>query len=435
MKFKKIFLFFVLFFLSLTGGKKINSNGFMRTELNNGMVILTQEYDTIPVVAVSVWAKVGSSYEGEGIYGISHFLEHMLFRRKPTAEKEATIQAEIEGAGGYLNGATGKEITYYFAVVPKDFAEETLELLLDLFLNPDFDEKDFLEEKKVIIEEISRKDDNPADLMGDLLFETIYENHPYGHSVLGNIKTIQNMKIDSLIEYHKKYYNPGNMIVSIVGDFNQKNTVKKLKKRFGSDDKMPPAAGPSTGKIEKGIKQKEMKKNVNQAYFSLAFSGPAVTEKDHFTLDLLATILGEGVSSRLVERLKEKEKLVNDISCHFFTQKLSGLLAVSAYFNPENTEKVKAGIWEEIEKVKNGKIGQEEIEKAKRMIESNFYFHNELFKDQALSHAYWECLGVGGYEKDYLNNINSVNAEELKEAASKYFDPRNFSQVIIKPPS
>jgi len=433
--FKKLFfvLFIILFILS--GCKHSHFDRLMRTELNNGMVIYSQKFDNLPVVAISVWARVGSAYEEDGEYGISHFLEHMLFRRKPTAEEQATIQAKIEGAGGYLNGATGKEITYYFAVVPSDFAEEALNLLLNLFLCPNFDDNDFAEEKKVIIEEISRKDDNPNDLLGDLLFETMYDSgHPYGHPVLGNVETIKNMKLDSLINYHRRYYYPGNMVVSIVGDFDKNKVVKDFKKRFSQGDKTSPET-PDETKTKEGVKQKEVEKNIKQTYFTLAFAGSSVDDEEHLALDVLATILGEGASSRLVDRLKEKEKLVNEVGCHFFTQKLSGPFAIFAQLSPENLEKVKAVIWEELERIKNEPIESNELEKAKIIIESNFYFHHEVFKDQALAHAYWECLGVPDYEKNYLDKIEAVNAEKLREVALKYFNRQHFTQVVIKPSS
>ena len=406
----------------------------MRTELTNGMVVLTQKSDSLPIVAISVWAKVGSVDEEKENYGISHFLEHMLFRKRPPAGRRASIQTEIEGAGGYLNGATSKEITYFYAVVPKDFAEEALYLLLDLFLNPDFNKKDFAEEKKVIIEEISRKQDNPSDLTADLLYETLYGDHPYGHCVLGDVETIKNMPLDSLKKYHAAHYHPGNMVVSLAGDFEQEAVVKGLKSRFGKYQKRFPKVRTKV-EIKKGIKEITVEKNVNQTYLTLGFAGPAVENDDHIALDLLAVILGGSASSRLVERLKEKEELVSAVSCQFFTQKTSGLFSVYAEFLPERLEKVEAIIWEELEQVKNECVEIEELEKAKRMIEADFHFQREVFKDQALSFAYWECMAAMDYEKKYLAKVKKIDSGTVKKIAAEYLDSQNFARVIIKPDS
>ena len=431
---KHFLLTLIIIPIILTGCENYSSNGLMRTELDNGMVILTRRFDNLPIVAVSVWAKVGSSYEKEGEYGISHFLEHMLFRRVPASEKQGSLQTEIEGSGGYLNGATGKEITYYFAVVPKDFSDEALNLLLDLFLKPDLNEKDFKEEKKVVIEEISRKNDNPADLLDDELYEVLYSGHPYGHPVLGDVETIKTMELDSLRRYHEVYYRPDNMVVSIVGNFAPRAVLKKLKAEFNRLPKREKIF-PATAKIKKGARKKTIEKNVNQLYFSLGFAGPAVKNEDHLALDLLTFILGQGASSRLVERLKEKERLVNSVSSQFFTQRQSGLFSIYAQFLPENLERVEAVIWDELERLKQEPVGSSELEKAKRMIEANFYFQHEIFKDQALAHAYWECLGAGNYEKDYLDKIKKIDAKTLKKAASEYLNLENSANVIIKPPS
>ena len=434
MAFKNFLFALVVIPVIATGCATYSPGNPMRTELTNGMVVLTRKSDSLPIVAISVWAKVGSVDEEKEDYGISHFLEHMLFRKKPSSGRRASIQAEIEGAGGYLNGATSKETTYYYAVVPKDFAEEALYLLLDLFLNPDFNKKDFAEEKKVIIEEISRKQDSPSDLAADLLYETLYGEHPYGHCVLGDVETIKNMPLDSLKKYHAAHYHPGNMVVSLAGDFEQETVVKGLKSRFGKYQKRLPKAR-SKVEIKKGIKEATVEKNVNQIYLTLGFAGPAVENDDHIALDLLAVILGGSASSRLVERLKEREELVSAVSCQFFTQKESGLFSVYAQFLPGRLEKVEAIIWEEIEQVKNECVEIEELEKAKRMIEADFHFQREVFKDQALSFAYWECLAALDYEKNYLAKVKKIDSGTLKKIAAGYLDSQNFARVIIKPAS
>ncbi|MEA3369021.1 MAG: pitrilysin family protein [Candidatus Ratteibacteria bacterium] len=434
MAFKNFLFTLVVIPVIITGCATYPSDNPMRTELTNGMVVLTRKCDSLPVVAISVWAKVGSADEEKENHGISHFLEHMLFRKKPPSGRRASIQAEIEGAGGYLNGATSKEITFYYAVVPKDFAEEALYLLLDLFLNPDFDEKDFAEEKKVVIEEISRKQDNPSDLAVDLLFETLYAGHPYGHCVLGDEETIKNMPLDSLIKYHAAHYHSGNMVVSMAGDFEPEAVVKGLKTRFGEYQKRLPKV-PTEAKIKKGVREATVEKNVNQVYLTLGFAGPAVENDDHIALDLLAVILGGSVSSRLVERLKEKEELVNAVSCQFFTQKESGIFSVYAQFLPGGFEKVEAIIWEELERVKNELVANEELEKARRMIEADFHFQREIFKDQALNFAYWECLAALDYEKNYLAKVKKIDSGKLREIATEYLDSQNFARVIIRPAS
>ncbi len=216
----------------LLSDKDANTKNFV---LSNKLTILCREFHELDVVAVHVWVKAGSINENESISGISHFIEHMLF--KGTQKRlVGEVSAEIENKGGRINAATSKEFTYYHIVIPGRYLDTALDVLSDCVINTSFDEKELERERLVILEEIKRKYDNPTGHLGELFNQLLYSGHPYGSAVIGTSESLKALKRESLVEYHKKYYVPENMTVVIVGNFNKSDIVEKIEKAFDWSD-------------------------------------------------------------------------------------------------------------------------------------------------------------------------------------------------------
>lgn len=409
-----------------------------KTELSNGLTIITKENHSLPIVAVQMWVKVGSINEDKSNNGISHFIEHMLFKGT-TRRGVGEISKEIEIRGGEINAATSKDFTYYHIVIPSEHLHIALDILGDASMNATFPQEEIERERLVILEEIKRRQDNPSSHLWDLLNEKLYISSPYRFKVLGTEEVVRNITRDTLRNYYKKFYLPTNIYLVVVGDFKTKRAIRDIKKLFDVQ---------SSSFYRKGISEKgavpmdmvpgkkeevEIKKKVKQAYLRLGFLGPNIKDEEQYAMDVLAYILGRGRSSRLYRDLREEKKLVWSIEVWFLTHKGQGPFVISAACEPAKIRKVCAGVLEEIAKIKNGVIDEKELKKAKMMIESDYLLSNETFAGQAFSLGYYETLYTHNFVQSYLERVSRVNTADIIKVANKYLDLGAYTLAVIRP--
>lgn len=301
------------------------------TTLDNGLTVATDRVDTVKTVSVGLWNRAGSRYETAANNGVAHFLEHMVF--KGTKKRNALdIAKEIENVGGYLNAYTGNEITAYYARVMQEDAGLGLDIISDLLLNATMPEEELEKERGVILQEIGMYIDDPQSLVGMNAQRVAFGDHPLGWSILGPEKIIETMSRETLYEFLNTHYAPNAMVLAASGAVNHDQLVDQAQKLFGH---LPKKELPKTlaGKYVGGDHRQQ--KDLEQTNMILAFDGVDYHHEDYFTLSILGVILGDGMSSRLFQEIREKRGLVYSVGAFIDSYADAGLFGIHAGTGPQ----------------------------------------------------------------------------------------------------
>ena len=416
------FLLFLLFFSFYSDMK--NPLIFFDVEdkqlvLDNGLTVLLKKTSQLPVVSVQVWVKTGSIYETEQINGISHFLEHLVF--KGTQKYSVNqISKKIESYGGIINAGTSKEFTVFFVDIPKEGLEDAFDILSQLVFYATFIEDELEKERLVVIEEIKRYEDNPGNVLYENFNSKLFTTTPYKWRVIGKEENIKSLSREDIINYYKTYYHPKNMVLSICGDFDD-NIYELIKKYF--DVKFSTDFTAINILLDEEQKDNifEVKKHkVQHTYFLCGFLGPKVDDRHQYTGDVLSIILGEGISSRLYKTLREEKKLVYEIGSGFYTQIGPSIFYISGVCERKNLEKVIEEIRNIITDLRTNGPTDKELEKAKQIVLTRWYFNNETVHSKAATAAWWFLFKSLDELNSYIENINKVDKESIKEFLSMY---------------
>jgi predicted Zn-dependent peptidase len=387
--------------------------------LDNGLVVLLKKSPELPVVSVQVWVKTGSIYETEQTNGISHFLEHLVFKG---TEKYLVnqISKKIESYGGIINAGTSKEYTVYFVDIPKEGIEDAFDVISQLVFHATFPEDELEKERLVVIEEIKRYEDNPGNVLYENFNNKLFTLSSYKWRILGKEENIRTLPRQEIINYYKTHYHPKNMVLSICGDFDN-NIYELIKKYF--DVKI------STDYITTNILLDEepkgsifevKKHKVQHTYFLSGFLGPKINDKHQYTGDVLSIILGEGISSRLYEILREEKHLVYEIGSGFYTQLGPSIFYISGVCERKNLEKVVDEINNILTDLRTNGPTDKELEKAKQILLTRWYFNNETVHSKSATAAWWFLFKSLEELNSYIDNINKINKEDIKEFLTIY---------------
>lgn len=408
-------------------------NEVTRALLDNGMTVLIQERHSAPVVAINTWVNTGYFNEPDHLTGISHLLEHMFF--KGTKKRGVgQLREETKRLGGYLNAGTIYEHTHYYTVLPSQFVQEGLELQSDALWNSVIDSSELEKEKKVVIEEVKRKWDNPDALAWEKLMELAFDHHPIRRWRMGTPQKIETWSRDEFENYFKSFYRPDNIILTIVGDVNSEEVLHGVRKHYGTV-KMEKTAKPQHPQepIQKELRYSQMKGDITQSYLKMGFHIPGKLEKDFFALDVLAHILGEGRSSRLSQSLIERKKLVSVIKSEAFPLRDLGFFMVEAELEAKDLLNAEIEIFRQIERIKTQKISDYEVAKAKNAIRFSYLSFIETAEGLAENLALFESYGDYKLSEQYLNNVEKVTSEDVKKVAAKYLTFENVSILEYRP--
>lgn len=402
-------------------------------KLPNGLRYVVIEDHTSPVVSMQVWVRCGGVNESGPSSGVSHFLEHMLFKgtKKLSANEIARV---VETRGGSINAATGTETTHYYIDVPSDSFNEALDVLAESVLNPSFPPEEFEKERLVILEEIKRRDDNPQSDLWDEFLEILYRNTPYRQQVIGSVKTIKEMPRETLVQQHKTFYVPQNMVVVVVGDVKAAAAKKKIKDLFGA---LPRGEYPVFPLLQEGLletsKLKEISRPAQQAHVALGFIGPTLEDPQQVAMDVLATTFGGGNSSRLYQTLREDKQKVWSIGSSFMTHYGSGAFAIFAECPPEKARSLPADIYLLLNEADSNGFNADEMARAKAQLRSSWLFSQETYHGQASQWGFYTVLNHPEVLTTYLKHLDKVTLEDLKDLLARYFQGRELSGVILRP--
>lgn len=403
--------------------------------LDNGMAVLLTENHKTPFVAIEVLVKVGSSLEQEfSSSGISHFVEHMLFKgtKKRSVGK---IEEEIGSYGASINAFTSFDYTGYTISSPKEHLPHILELLSDVLANSAFIEKELEKERQVILKEIDMNYDEPQRRLAQLFYKAFYTTHTYRYPIIGERRFLNALTREDLLKFYKRHYVANNMILAISGDIAIDDAVVLVKSKFGSLRGAPinPISIPSE---PRQISNKYVEENYegNLTYLMLGFHSVSLLDDDLFALDLLSTILGGTRSSRLFRVLYEKRGLVYNISSYNYTPRFPGVFAVSAIIKEKKQKEALEAIFDEIERLKRIDVSEEELTLAKNNVVASFILGLETIQAQASDFASSEALtGDFEFSRRYIERIKKITPREITNVARKYLKEDASTVVILKP--
>jgi len=403
--------------------------------LDNGLTLVFQPDRTHPLLSCQVWFRTGSIHEEEHLgRGLSHFLEHMVF--KGTARRgPGRIPEEVQAFGGQLNAYTSFDRTVYHIDGPAEKLAESLDLLADLTLHPIFPEEELRREKEVVLREIDMTLDDPDRTLARTLFRTAYREHPVRFPVIGQRPLFEEVDRDMVTAYHRRRYLPGNLVLVICGDADRAAVMNEVDATFG---KVPPrAAHPVVIPPEPG--QLAMRKEVRYGDYRLcrgmmAWKIPSMRGEGACGLDILAAVLGAGQSGRLRKKLRDERGLVYNISANAWNPRDPGLFLVSYQCDSERAEETEAAIQRECESFAEEGFSGKEVEKARR-----FAFVSEIQARQTIS-GRASRLGLLSaivrdehYPRDYFATLKNLDAERLRELAQNTFRPQKLNLVRLQP--
>jgi len=403
--------------------------------LPNGLTLLLREARNAPVAELQFWIRVGAADERPGEEGLAHFHEHMLFKgtqRRGVGE----IAGEIESVGGQINAFTSFDVTVYHVTLPSDALPTGLDVLADAFRFSSFDPTEIEREVEVVLEEIRRAQDTPEDVLGDALFSTVYSNHPYGRPILGPPENVATFDRKKLVAFFSRWYRPYNLTIVGVGDFDARQFARRIERTFAGGTLKGPKKPNKRAKeaTQKALRSKLLTRPFERAHLEIAFPCVGFDHPDAPLLDLLAYILGEGDSSRLVRELKERDGLVDQIHASCYTPRDPGIFGISAVLDPAHCEDTIRAMASHAQRLGRERVRDEELERARINFLSSLYFELESVSGTAGKLGNFQVL-CGDYraEARYLNAIRTANPNALREAARRYLRPERMNVVAVLP--
>ncbi len=409
---------------------------FRKYQLKNGMKVLLVESHKSPVLSIQMWVKTGSADEKKGEEGISHFIEHLVFKGSRRF-KVGEIAAAVEGAGGELNAYTSFDQTVFYVTISKEFQRVGMEVIAEMMGFPGFDEGEINNEREVVIEEIKRSNDSPHRQASKLLFSTVYKKHPYGTPVIGFPDNISSVSRDTLVDYFHGRYNPKNMTLVIAGDFKGPEIKKQIDEFFGTFKpnkfrvvKRPKAVAPKNSAIV------VEKAPFNESIVHIAFPIPNAAHKDIAALEVFALILGQGDSSRLNQRLRMHEHLVNYAGSSVFVARDPGFLAISMSLNDKDFPAALTALQDEMLKALSEIPSEQEIKKALTNLASEQFYSQETVDGLARNFGHYQDLfNDPGHFATFLRQVEKLTGKEIIKRARKYIDTNGLSFVVMTPES
>lgn len=401
--------------------------------LQNGMKILILEDHSSPIVSLGIWFKVGSRNEVTGKTGISHLLEHMMFKgtEKIGSEEFSKI---IQRMGGEDNAFTSNDMTAYYEVIPKTGFEKVLELESDRLQNLVF--REFESEKKVVMEERRWRTENiPEGIFWEELYALAYRVHPYKNPVIGWMSDLESITLEDVIEHYKTYYSPNNAVMVVVGDIKENEALNLIKKYF---EKIPPAEKIPEVKTKEPPQLGERRGVVKKEGFSkkigIAYHIPQAGHPDEIPLSILAYILGGDKSSRLYKRLVREKEFVTNIFASADVKVDPGLFLIVAdlkLFTP--FDEVEKEILEEIERIKKEGVAEKELLKGKNQTKASFVYLQQS--------TMYQNFVIGSFEIErgwrrlltWLDEIDKVKSDDVKRVANEYFEETNRTVLYLEP--
>lgn len=388
------------------------------TKLSNNLRIITESRPHTETVSLGIWINTGSAYETAENNGISHFVEHMVF--KGTASRDAKqISEDIENVGGITNAYTSREFTVFYAKMLKNDIELAADVLCEFISAPTFKSEEMQKEKDVVIQEIKQTNDDPSDIVFDYFQETAFSGQPLGFCILGPVEKVRSFTADDLRNYMQTNYAAENIVISAVGNLQHEKFVDIIKQRL-SDLRTKTSFKPERQTYTGGEFIK--KRDVEQTQLLLGFPGVDYHDDKYYQTTILSTLLGGGMSSRLFQEIREKHGLVYSVYSfpNFHTQ--TGLFGIYAGLNQEDVAKCLPYIADEIKKITNEYVGERELNRVKVQLKANMMMSLESSSSTAEIYARQQLIHNRTIPSDeIIRKIDAVDKEDIMAMAQQIF--------------
>ena len=408
-------------------------SGIRVDKLSSGVTVLLREARLAPVAEVQVWAGVGSADEGPGEAGLAHFHEHMLFKGTAT-RGVGEVAGAVEGAGGRINAFTSFDATCYHATLPSDSLALGLDVLADAVQHSRFEPVEVAREVEVVLEEIRRSQDDPQHVLGDTLFETVFEQHPYRAPVLGTSASVASFTSEKLLRFYRRWYAPDNLTLVAVGDLDAADFLRRAEAAFAG---APPSGVRRARPVEppqRGLRLRVVERDFERAALELAWPAVPFRHPDAPLLDLLAFVLGQGESSRLDRRVKEELGLADRIDASCYTPLDAGMFGIGADLDAEQAPALLEAVLREVEALRREPVGAEELEKARLNFLAAKAWEQESVAGMARKLGSSQLLtGDPGFEDAYLARVRTATREDLLRVAREWLAPERQSLALVAP--
>ncbi|MFG6104683.1 pitrilysin family protein [Leptothoe sp. EHU-05/26/07-4] len=412
--------------------------------LANGLTIIAEQMPTA-AVNLNIWLGVGSRVESDAINGMAHFLEHMIFKGTPQLQC-GEFERLIEERGAITNAATSQDYThYYITTAPKDFAK-LAPLQVELLLNAKLHDGDFERERPVILEEIRRSEDNPRRRVFQHSMALNFEQLPYRRTVLGPASVIEQLSAEQMRDFHQRWYQPQNMTAVVVGDLPTDQLISIVEQSFEqalANRRQQALTGPLEGvpastpesPFESIARVDYADATLQQARLVLSWRVPGLRQlSETYALDVLASILGQGRTTRLVQDLRETRALVNSISTSNITYGEQGVFYISANLAIEQLDTVEAAVLEHIQRLHEEPVSGAELSRVRTQVANRYVFGNETSSDRASMYGYYHAM-TGDIENalNYPTAIKTINAETVQAAVQRYLPIDAYGVLRLYP--
>ncbi len=404
--------------------------------LENGLRVFLIQDRSAPLAVFQIWYNAGSIHEQIGKTGLSHLLEHMMFKGTPSYGAK-TFSKIIKRAGGIDNAGTSKDFVYYFQKLAPDRLHLSIELEADRMNNLIMDAGDFLSERDVVMEERRmRYEDDPQNLVYEEVVAAAFKNHPYKWPVIGWMEDLRSVTRDDLEEYYRTHYVPNNAFIVIAGNIDVNAVMEKIREEFG-----PVPRGPEVEQltieepVQRGEKRIVVKKEAELPYVLSAYKAPNILEKDSYALDVLAGVLSGGKSARIYRSLIDEKGMALSAGAGYSNfNKYPFLFYLYGTPLPDRKiEDVEKALYEEVDKIKDRAPSEREVQKAKNQIEADFIMNQDSIFYQAMIFAEFEMIGGWRMQDAYLEGIRKVTPGDVQEAAKKYLIEDRRTVGILVP--
>lgn len=404
---------------------------FNLVTMDNNAQILTETVPHVRSVSIGFFVDTGSRYESPDINGSSHFIEHLMF--KGTGRRSAKdIAEELDAVGGQLNAFTTKEYTCYYARVLDEHFDLAVDLLGDMLFASKFDPVDIDRERNVILEEIKMYEDAPDELVHDIFASSIWRGHSLGQTIIGTADVINGLTREELFNYYKNNYNPGRMIVAVAGNISHDAVMKKLRPLFENKEGKARPRQVNTPVTQRHIVCRS--KDTEQVHLCVGAPGLKLDHENIYVMQIINTILGGGLSSRLFQEIREQRGLVYSVYSYHSSYHDTGLFGIYAGLSKQNVNEVLDLIFKQVRDIQVNGVKKEELYRAKEQLKGSLFLSlenvNTRMSRLGKSQLY---LGKVFSPEEIVNKVNRVTISDIQELAKEVLDPNGFSLASIGP--
>ena len=390
--------------------------------LDNGLRVLSAPMASARSASVSVYVGAGSQYETDELAGVSHMVEHCVFKGSKRYPQAADISMAIEGVGGYINAGTDRQLTVYYAKVPGPDWETAVDVIVDMVSQPRFERDELEKERSVILEELAQIEDSPYQLVAELMSEVMWRGTPLGRDIAGTPETVKAIPYEDTVSYWRSQYSPGNALVSVAGEIDPDAVLARIAER--TSDWLPAEAAErrpaplSTDGERIGVRAKE----TEQSQITIGLPAVPSTHPDRHALGLMAAILGDGMSSRLFLKVREELGLVYDVHASLSLLRDSGVMHVSMGVDPENVQRALQATLGELSRIRDG-VSEEELQLVRRLAAGRMLMGME--ESRAVS-------AWNGSQMLLYGEVNSVDDENERYQAVTTDDVARMANELLR---